>query len=154
MTSTSLVTQRQVIAVCVVGWLGASSGCAHVETTGLDDDYGDSPTIQVLTGKASYYHDSLHGNLTANGEVYNKRRISAAHLTLPFCTVVRVIRLDTGDKVIVRINDRGPYGQRGRILDLSRAAAKELDMIERGLVPIRAEIVEMGDGCTFHHQHR
>ena len=120
----------------------------------LVGSHGHLKPIQVLHGKASYYHDSLAGNLTANGEYYRLRRISAAHLTLPFCTVVRVIRKDTGHTVVVRVNDRGPYGHRGRILDLSRAAAEAIGMIRKGVVPIRAEILSMGDGCSYHQSHR
>ena len=120
----------------------------------LNGSHGDLRPVQVLHGKASYYHDSLSGNLTANGEYYRFGRISAAHLTLPFCTVVRVIRKDTGHTVIVRVNDRGPYGKQGRILDLSRAAAEAIGMIHKGVVPIRAEVLEVGDGCTYHQTHR
>lgn len=119
----------------------------------LIESHGHLRPLETLHGKASYYHDSLSGNLTANGEIYRKGQISAAHLTLPFCTVVRVVRKDTGHTVIVRVNDRGPYGNRGRILDLSKAAAKAIDMVEIGVAPIRAEILETGDGCTFHHRH-
>ena len=138
----------------VIGGLLASLavGCGHAHS--LDAEYGNEAAVEVLSGKASYYHDSLAGNLTANGETYRRRRLTAAHLTLPFCTIVRVVRVDTGATVIVRINDRGPYGNRGRILDLSRAAAEEIDMIKRGVVPIRAEILERGNGCTFHARRR
>ncbi|MEZ4288139.1 MAG: septal ring lytic transglycosylase RlpA family protein [Polyangiales bacterium] len=117
-------------------------------------EYGRLPAKEVLLGKASFYHDSLAGNLTANGEYYKLGKITAAHLTLPFCSVVRVIRRDTGHTVLVRINDRGPYGNRGRILDLSRAAAEAIGMIGIGVAPIRAEVVKVGDGCTYHHLRR
>ena len=120
----------------------------------LIGSHGKRRPVSVQFGKASYYHDSLSGNLTANGEYYRKTRISAAHLTLPFCTVVRVVRMDTGHTVILRVNDRGPYGQQGRILDLSRAAAEAIGMVRQGVVPIRAEILEQGDGCTYHRTHR
>ena len=139
------------LTVWCVG-LTATVGCGRGSS--LDAQYGNQPAIEVLTGKASYYHDSLAGNLTANGETYRRRRHTAAHLTLPFCTIVRVVRADTGASVIVRINDRGPFGNRGRILDLSRGAAEEIDMIERGVVPIRAEILERGNGCTSHPRRR
>jgi rare lipoprotein A len=102
------------------------------------------PALKVLQGRASYYHDSLAGNLTANGEVYDLDRLTAASRDLPFGTIVRVIRLDTGHRIVVRINDRGPFGDRRRILDLSRAAATRLQMLRRGVVPIRAEILAWG----------
>ena len=67
---------------------------------------------------------------------------TAASRDLPFGTIVRVVRVDTGASVVVRVNDRGPFGDRRRILDLSRAAAERLDMIRAGVVTIRAEILE------------
>ena len=104
---------------------------------------GTSPVV-VLAGKATYYSDSLAGNHTANGEVYDPARLTAASRDLPFGSVVRVIRRDTGAHVLVRINDRGPFGNRKRILDLSRAAARELGMLERGVVDVRAEVLQLG----------
>lgn len=101
--------------------------------------------VTVLVGKATYYSDSLAGNHTANGEIYDPSRLTAASRDLPFGTVVRVIRRDTGADVIVRVNDRGPFGNRRRILDLSRAAAKELGMLSRGVVDVRAEVLVLGE---------
>jgi rare lipoprotein A (peptidoglycan hydrolase) len=106
---------------------------------------GKKPVV-VLAGKASYYHDSLAGNHTANGEIYDPARRTAASRDLPFGSVVRVIRRDTGAHVIVRVNDRGPFGNRRRILDLSRAAARELGMLSRGVVDVRAEVLHLGRG--------
>lgn len=105
-----------------------------------------APALRVLHGRASYYHDSLAGNLTANGEIYDPARLTAASRDLPLGTIVRVARLDTGQQVTVRVNDRGPFGDRRRILDLSRAAAERLAMIARGVVEIRAEVLAWGDG--------
>lgn len=85
------------------------------------------------TGKASYYTE---GKRTANGEKFRKRRLTAASKTLPFGTRVKVINLENGRSVKVRINDRGPYVQ-GRIIDLSWKAAKRLGMIDAGVVPVR-----------------
>lgn len=107
-------------------------------------DPGGTP-LRVLRGRASYYADSLAGNRTANGEVYDPRAFTAASRDLAFGTVVRVVRLDREGQalasVVVRINDRGPFRDHRRILDLSRAAAESLDMIRAGVVPIRAEIL-------------
>lgn len=87
-------------------------------------------------GIASYYHPSLAGNLTANGEIYRPRKISAAHKSLPFDTEVHVQRLDTGERLKVRINDRGPFVD-GRIIDLSGAAARKLGLTgEDGVAPV------------------
>lgn len=103
----------------------------------------DDAARQVLTGRASYYADSLAGNLTASGERYDPQKLTAAHRTLPFGSVVRVTRLDTGASVTVRITDRGPFAGReqGRIIDLSRAAAENIDMIRRGVVDVRVEVL-------------
>lgn len=100
------------------------------------------PARRILRGRASYYHDSLAGNPTASGEPYDPRRRTAASRTLPFGTRLRVTRVDTGATTTVRVNDRGPFGDRRRILDLSRRAAEDLDMIRAGVIRIRAEIIE------------
>jgi rare lipoprotein A len=92
------------------------------------------------TGIASWYGPGFHGNLTANGEVYDMNGISAAHKTLPFGTIVRVVDLETGRSIVVRINDRGPFVE-GRIIDLSKGAAEKLGIIERGIVPVGLRIV-------------
>jgi len=109
------------------------------------DDYAGKTPVVVLAGKATYYSDSLAGNHTSNGEVYDPSRKTAASRDLPFGSVVRVVRRDTGASVLVRINDRGPFGNRKRILDLSRAAARELGMLGRGVVDVRAEVLHLGD---------
>lgn len=84
-----------------------------------------APSLKPQCGYASYYHGSLAGNLTANGETYDPKRLTAAHLTLPFETELLVRRRDGDEKVRVRINDRGPYVD-DRIIDLSPAAAKKI----------------------------
>lgn len=114
-------------------------------TSPLASRYAGQKALQTLTGKATYYGDSLSGHKTANGERYNPREFTAAHKKLPFGTVVRVIRVDSGKVTYVRVNDRGPFGARDRIIDLSRAAAEELEMIRAGVVPVRVEIVGKPD---------
>jgi len=96
----------------------------------------------VQTGIASYYHDSLHGNRTASGQVYDKSRMSAAHKTLPLGSKVRVTDMRTGKAITVRVNDRGPF-VKGRIIDLSRRAARELGMIQRGVTKVKMEVVSV-----------
>ncbi len=98
---------------------------------------------QRLRGRASYYSDRLAGRSTASGEPYDPHKLTAASRDLPLGTRVRVTRRDTGAQVVVRVNDRGPFGDRRRILDLSRAAAERLGMIRRGVVPITAEILSL-----------
>ena len=93
-------------------------------------------------GYASWYGPAFHGKKTANGEIFDQNKISAAHKTLPLPSIVRVTNLENG-KVLsdIRINDRGPFA-RGRIIDLSKAAAKELDFLKEGIARVRVEILE------------
>src|SRR3954471_23301908 len=83
-------------------------------------------------GRASYYADKFQGRKTANGETFRQRKKTAAHRTLPFGTKVTVKNLSNGRKVKVRINDRGPFAK-GRIIDLSKKAARKLDMLDAGV---------------------
>ncbi len=91
-------------------------------------------------GIATWYGTHENGRRTASGEPLSDRKLTAAHKTLPLGTRVRVTNLRNGRKVIVRITDRGPYG-RGHIIDMSRAAARALGMIEAGMVPVTIEII-------------
>lgn len=96
--------------------------------------------IESLTGTASYYADKFHGRKTANGEIFNMHDLTAAHKTLPFGTIVRVTNLKNNKSVKLRINDRGPF-VKNRIIDLSLAAAKELDMLGTGTAEVRIDIL-------------
>jgi rare lipoprotein A len=96
--------------------------------------------ISVQHGKASWYGREQQHHKTANGERCNMHDLTAAHLRLPMQTRVRVVNLQNGRSVVVRINDRGPYGRRC-IIDVSYAAAKQLDMIKAGIVPVRLEVL-------------
>lgn len=91
-------------------------------------------------GVASWYGDAFHGRMTANGELYDKEHLSAAHPTLPLPSYARVTNLNTGSSVIVRINDRGPFHQ-GRIIDLSRKTADMLDMKHSGTGEVRVQYI-------------
>ena len=95
----------------------------------------------VEQGVASFYADSFDGKETASGEPYSKRSYTAAHPTLPFDTRVKVTNLDNGRSAWVRINDRGPFAE-GRVIDLSRAAARKLRMTETGTARVRLEVYE------------
>jgi rare lipoprotein A len=88
------------------------------------------------TGMASFYAESYNGRKTANGEIYNSSKLTAAHKKLPFGTKVKVTNLSNGKSVKVRINDRGPFVA-GRIIDLTRSAAKKIDMVNTGVVRVR-----------------
>ena len=96
-----------------------------------------------LTGRASWYGKRFQGRRTACGEPFDMRGFTAAHKTLPFHTIVRVIDPTTRKSVVVRINDRGPY-KRGRVIDLSRAAARDLGMLETGRAARRARGAPVG----------
>jgi len=95
----------------------------------------------VQEGEASYYADSLHGNKTASGDVYDKGALTAAHRKLPFGTKVKVTYMKTGKSVDVVINDRGPYAE-DRIIDLSRAAANKIGLVEAGHGRVKLEIIK------------
>lgn len=113
----------------------AIAGCASSGTGSVNTD------TDTLYSKASWYHDSLHGNPTASGEPYDRGAMTAAHRSLPFGTQVRVESLENGRAVEVRINDRGPFVD-GRIIDLSRRAAENLDMIQAGVVEVRVVVLD------------
>lgn len=115
--------KRSVYSLMIIGLLagGLFTSCAPVITQ---------------QGKASYYANKFKGRRTANGEIFRQHKRTAASLTIPFGTKVRVTNLENGKSVKVRINDRGPYVG-GRIIDLSKKAARRIDMIREGVVPVR-----------------
>lgn len=101
------------------------------------------PASASLTGTASWYGPDFHGRPTSNREIYDMYDMTAAHQTLPFGTRVMVTNLNNGRAVEVRINDRGPF-VKNRIIDLSYAAARLLDMIGTGTAPVRLDILSEG----------
>ncbi|NQV17771.1 MAG: septal ring lytic transglycosylase RlpA family protein [Armatimonadetes bacterium] len=112
--------------------------------------YGNSQTevIQkdVIKGDVfyfitSYYGTKFHGRPTSNGEVFDMNKLTCAHKTLPFNTILKVTNEDNGKSVVVRVNDRGPF-IKGRDLDLSFAAAKEIGLIGVGVKQLQVEILE------------
>lgn len=98
------------------------------------------PEGNIQEGIASWYGSDFHGKPTSSKEIYDMHDLTAAHNTLPFGTHVEVTNLNNSKSVTVRINDRGPFVE-GRIMDLSYAAAKSLDMIDSGVVPVRLEVL-------------
>ncbi len=137
---------------CVIGVAGcrrepAPYGYPHGDLQGQALPPSPVPAAPPLaappdaTGRASYYADSLAGNSTASGEPYDPAAFTAAHRELPFGTIVEVRRRDTGVNVRVRINDRGPFGDARRIIDLSRRAAESLDMVRAGVVDVELRVV-------------
>ncbi len=101
---------------------------------------------QSLQGTASYYGGRFHGRKTASGERFNQNAMTAAHKTLPLGTKVRVTNLRNGETVDVKINDRGPY-IKGRIIDLSKGAARRLGMLHSGTAKVRLEVVSESGGA-------
>lgn len=93
-----------------------------------------------FSGVASWYGPNFHNKLTSNGEYYNMHAMTAAHKTLPMNTMVRVTNLENGVKIVVRVNDRGPF-VKSRIIDLSNQAAYRIDMVKKGTAPVRIEVI-------------
>lgn len=110
-------------------------------TAALSTSVDVSNANAIEDGIASWYGPDFHGKLTANGEVYDMDGLTAAHRTLPFGTVLLVENLNNGLTVNVRINDRGPFAK-NRIIDLSREAAKRVDMIGPGTAPVRLYLLK------------
>jgi rare lipoprotein A len=123
----------------------ACAACGHAApSTKTGETVHHAPTSSdgLQHGYATWYGTSRgqDGGPTASGETFHKDALTAAHRTLPMGTRVRVTNTRNGKSVVVRINDRGPYGH-GRIIDLSEAAAKELDMIDAGTAPVTLEVI-------------
>ncbi len=95
-------------------------------------------------GVASYYAEEFHGRTTSNGEQYDMNAMTAAHRTLPFGTKVKVTNRENGKSVIVRINDRGPFKD-DRLIDLSYAAAKKIELVGSGTAAVKIELIDLGE---------
>ena len=121
--------RRRIIPWSLVVLLAAGCATARGRSDGFDE-----------TGQASWYGGSHHGKRTASGETYDMNGLTAAHRTLPFGTWVSVTNLDNGRSVEVRINDRGPF-VRGRVIDLSYAAAQRLGAVGPGVIHVRVKAV-------------
>jgi rare lipoprotein A len=100
---------------------------------------------QVQTGKASYYADKFEGTPTASGEKYRGSKMTAAHKTLPFGTIIKVTNLANNEWVELEVNDRGPFVE-GRVLDVSKAAAEKLGFFNQGIADVKIEVINPGDG--------
>jgi rare lipoprotein A len=94
-----------------------------------------------VRGMASFYDEKFNGRLTASGEIFNNSDLTAAHLSLPFGSHVKVTNIRNGRSVVVRINDRGPYAK-GRIIDLSKAAAKTIGISRSGVARVKLEVLQ------------
>jgi rare lipoprotein A len=105
--------------------------------------YKSSDVLETETGTASFYANEFNGKKTANGEIYDMNGLTAAHPSYPFNTVVKVTNLDNGKSIEVRINDRMP-NFKGRIIDLSLAAARKIEMINAGIQEVKLEVLRWG----------
>lgn len=108
-------------------------------TTSLRVPQPSAPPVFEQTGKASWYGPGLHGKTTASGETFDQNQMTAAHRTLPLGTEARVTNLENGKTVDVTVNDRGPF-VRGRVIDLSAKAAKQLDLKKDGVGRVKIEV--------------
>jgi rare lipoprotein A len=116
---------------------GRSRNSASRDEAAPDVDYIDE-------GNASWYGAPFHGRRASNGEIYDMNKLTAAHRTMAFGTMVKVTNVTNGKSVVVRITDRGPFVE-NRIIDLSHAAAQAIESIGPGVVPVRLEVVSSGD---------
>jgi rare lipoprotein A len=126
--------------------VGCTSSTRYSRSIDVNEKKDDSREFKVLeteTGTASYYADEFNGRKTANGEIYNMYDLTAAHPTYPFNTKLKVINLQNGKSVEVRVNDRMPQFK-SRIIDLSLAAAKKIDMINVGIQEVKVEVLSWG----------
>lgn len=122
-------------ALVTVGLLGALAGAPAPAPA-----HEVAPVVATIAGKASWYGPKFHGRTTASGEPFDMDRLTAAHRTLPFGTLVRVVNPASGAAVVVRINDRGPFAGK-RVIDLSRRAAQAIGIVERGVARVRIEVL-------------
>jgi len=107
----------------------------------------------IQKGSATWYGSKYHGRKTSSGEVYNKSRMTAAHPTLPFGTKVKVTNSVTKQSVIVRINDRGPFGKKGHIIDLSEAAARKIELQRAGYGKVIVQVLNSSNSEAEENQN-
>lgn len=130
----------------IVSLVGCSSSTRYSKSISENEkktDIREFGNLETETGTASYYADEFNGRKTANGEFYNLNDLTAAHPSYPFNTMVKVTNLKNGKTVEVRINDRMPQFK-NRIIDLSLAAAKKIELINAGIQEVKIEVISWG----------
>ena len=133
--------RRLPVLICTILFLSA---CGHKKVQVQAPQPGRISQTD-LEGLASYYAEPYHGRKTASGEIFNTYEgLTAAHRTLPFNTLVRVMNKTNGREVDVRINDRGPFID-GRVIDLSVRAAREIDLVRPGFAPVKLKILKLAE---------
>jgi rare lipoprotein A len=120
--------------------LALSTSCARKTSAHVPPSVKPARIGEAQTGIASWYGVPYNGRRSANGEIYDMEKLTAAHRTFPFDTWVEVTNLSNNKRVDVRITDRGPFVN-GRIIDLSLAAAREIDLISAGIVRVRIKVI-------------
>ena len=120
--------------------LSLSTSCARKTSAHVPPSVKPARIGETQTGIASWYGVPYHGRRSADGEIYDMEKLTAAHRTLPFDTWVQVTNLTNNKRVDVRITDRGPFVN-GRIIDLSLAAAREIDLVTAGIVRVRIKVI-------------
>lgn len=115
-----------------------------IQTSHIQADTVESDQVIVVRGKGTYYASKFHGRRTANGEIFSNKKLTAAHLYLPFGTLVHVRNVDNGRTVEVRVNDRGPHNK-NFIIDLSQAAAKEIGIYSKGVGTVEISYPKIDD---------
>lgn len=139
----SLLDFQTVLGIILIALFLQACGIARVGTDRSTGSTSDSGRV-LQSGVASWYGPNFHGKATANGETFNMNSLTAAHRTLPFNTIVQVQNMDNGRSVTVRVNDRGPYVD-DRVIDLSRRAARDIDMENSGTANVQIILLEEGD---------
>jgi rare lipoprotein A len=119
----------------------ALTGCARKTSAHVPSPVKPARIGESETGVASWYGPPYHGRHSANGDIFDMEKLTAAHRTLPFDTWLEVTNLANKKHVDVRITDRGPFVN-GRIIDLSLAAARELDMVQAGIVRVKIKVIK------------
>ena len=137
---------KNLLTIALLGFTMVTATAQSNATETVDQKNTETQRVSKqheLSGKATYYGNKYtKKRKTANGEWFDKNAYTAAHKTLPFETIVRVTNKRNGKSVNVRITDRGPFGK-GRIIDLSPIAAKDLEMLRAGVVPVIVEIISL-----------
>jgi rare lipoprotein A len=141
----SKFTYHLILVIIIELFIGCSSSTRYSKSINVNEkneikEYG---ILETETGTASFYADEFNGRKTANGEIYDMNALTAAHPTYPFNTKLKVTNLQNGKSVEVRVNDRMPQFK-NRIIDLSLAAAKKIDMISNGIQEVKIEVLSWG----------
>jgi rare lipoprotein A len=141
----SLAIACFLLTFVILTLLQCSPSARFSSTNATNQEYPNhnSSEGEIFYGESSYYAEKFHGRKTANGEIFDMYKKTAAHKSIPFNTLLEVTNLENNKSVIVRVNDRGPFVG-NRILDLSYGAAREIDMISSGVVEVKIKILKWG----------